>query len=184
MSGSSSGSSSGATSGSSSDGATALTLNTRTAINAYLEGKTMVMTGSDIPSDPVGASESAGYCWNKVTIQIVSPTDWTVTFVDATKNGSTCDNTVVSGGSTLQGVPMITNVQGNATCFDVDVALGGAVDSGRGSISTDGKTLSLEFYIKGQATGATCADGAVGAHTVTLNGTPFTGNAVQVYRIQ
>ena len=80
---------------------------------------------------------------------------------------------------------MITNVQGNATCFDIDVTYPNTENSGRGSISADGKTVSLEFYYAGQVTGDTCADGAVGAHTVTVNGGgPFTGNAVQVYRIQ
>jgi hypothetical protein len=63
----------------------------------------------------------------------------------------------------------LRHVQGNATCFDITVASAiyyggvGEATPGRGSISADGKTLSLELYVAGQATGATCADGAVGS---------------------
>ncbi len=182
---SSSSSSSGSSSGSTPDGS-ALTLDTPDAIDAYLDGKTMVMTGADIPPDLVGVNENTGQCWNKIAVQISSSDVWSVTFVPGTLSG-TCDHSSVSGSPvTVMDSYAITNVQGNAACFDLSSrSMGTALNnSGRGSISPDGKMLSAELYVKGQATGDTCADGPVGSHTVILNGTPFTGNAVQVYRIQ
>ncbi|MCY0999409.1 hypothetical protein OWM54_19930 [Myxococcus sp. MISCRS1] len=62
---------------------------------------------------------------------------------------------------------------------------GGLVQEGRGGFTADQKTLKLELYFKNQATGSRCANGAVGtSSSVTLNGQPFTGNAVQTYSIR
>jgi hypothetical protein len=171
-------------SGSSSEFSASLMLNTPTAINAYLDGKTMVMAGADIPADPLGASQAtSGACWTKLTMQIASPGDWNVTWNVATENGGTCNAAAPLGVTSQPGAVVIANVQGNATCFDINVTFPNMGVSGRGSISADGKTVSLEFYNVGEATGATCADGAVGAHTVTstalpVNRVPFAAPAV------
>lgn len=185
-----------ATSGASSGSSASLMLSSPAAINAYLEGKTMVMTGADIPPYPLGYNENVNYgtatqCWDKITIQTGSSSLWRVTFVLGTLDGAAataatgvCDNKTPSGSPFVAtGSIAIANVQGSATCFDLDASSLNS-SSGRGSISADGKTVSLELYINGQASGDTCADGAVGSRGVTLNGKPFTANAVQVYRIQ
>ncbi len=174
-----------------------VTLTSASAINTYLEGKTMVMAGSDIPADPDGYDENTNYgsatqCYNKSTIQILSGT-WNVTSVLGTLNGAassgatgTCDTTTPSGSPLMFSSTAvdIENVQGNATCFDITVTYAGFAQDGRGTISADGKTVELELYFSGQATGDKCANGAVGASGVQLNGAAFTGNAVQTYRVQ
>ena len=58
-------------------GGTTLDLSTAAKINAYLEGKTMTMTGADIPSHPNGYNEdinfgSASQCYAKVAISQLS----------------------------------------------------------------------------------------------------------------
>jgi hypothetical protein len=193
---SSSGGSSGSSGGSSgsSGGTGSPTVNTPEAINAYLAWKTMVMTGADIPPYPVGFDENVVYppnisiCYNTVTI-LPSVTGWTWTWVTGTLlpvDGSTmCDHQDVSKSQTYTYAPVtISNVQGNATCFDINFS-GAANPEGRASISADGKTVSLEVYNpQDLPTGDTCADGNVGSHTVSLKGTPVTGDAVAVFRIQ
>ncbi len=101
---------------------------------------------------------------------------WVVGTLKTVGTTATCDNGAVSGTTSQMSSLPISDVQGNGSCFDFG--------KNRGSISPDGKTVSLEIYTTSSISGDTCADGAVGAHTVTLNGTPFTGNAAQVYRIQ
>lgn len=172
-------------------------LDSASAINTYLEGKTMVMTGLDIPTYPNGFNENVNYgastqCYNKTTIAIASGT-WNVTTLLGTLNGApnvgntgTCDRTTVKGSpltfsSTTVG---ISNVSGQATCFDVDVNYGSFEQNGRGSISADGQTVTMELFFKNQALHHRCADGVPGTAGVTLNGAAFTGNAKQVYRIQ
>jgi hypothetical protein len=188
------------------DGSVSLVLDTPAAINAYLAGKTMVENGADLPHDPDGRNENtitAGefHCWNKSTIQISPSGEWqnTVLLGTETKTGDsgdsgTCETASVFGAPIPFTAPAasIINVQGNATCFDIDVpyTFKGSVtpspeNSGRGSISADGKTVSLEVYFTAQRPpGDSCADGPVGSPGVTIGGVAFTGNAVQVYRIQ
>jgi hypothetical protein len=178
-------------------GTTTLTLTSATAISTFLEGKTMVMTGADIPTSPNGFSENVNYgastqCYNKTSIQVASGV-WNVTTLLGTLNGAptalsvgTCDRTTVKGSAlTFSSTAVqIANVSGNATCFDVTVTYAGFTQEGRGDISADGKTVQMELYFGGKATGHRCADGAVGASTVKLGGVAFSGNAVQTYRIQ
>jgi hypothetical protein len=176
---------------------TAPTLTTSTQINAFLDGKTMVMTGSDIPQYPNGFNENVNYatytqCYNKTTIQIESGV-WNVTSIlgtlvanaDGGADG-TCENNTPSGSPQMfssTGVA-ISNVVGNATCFDLSVTYNGFAQEGRGAISADGKTVTLELYFSGQVTGDHCATGALGTD-VTLNGATFNGaQAEQVYVIQ
>jgi hypothetical protein len=168
------------------DGGGDLVLNTPAAIYAYLDGKTMVMTGADIPRYPGGTSENDnGYCFNTVTVQITSSGAWNVIYTPGTLSSDTCDNSVVSGAPfTLPGgptIPTISNVQGNAVCFDVS----SSGQSGRGTITQDGKTVSLELYnLTNSPTNDACENGAVGSGGVALDGIAFTGDAVQVFRVQ
>lgn len=177
-------------------GTTAPSLTTAAAINTFLDGKTMVMTGADIPPFPNGYNENINYgaatqCYNKSTISILSGT-WNVTSLLGTLNGAatagstgTCDNTTVSGSpQTFASTTVaISSVEGNATCFDIVVTYPGFAQEGRGEISADGKTVTLELYFSGQVTGDHCATGAVGSG-VTLNSAAFSSNANQVYAIQ
>jgi hypothetical protein len=170
---------------------------TAAAITNWLEGKSMVMTGADIPSHPNGFTEkmnlgASTQCYNKTTIGVLSG-NFNVTTLLGTLNGApnkydvgTCDRSTVLGSPlTFSSTALLVeNVQGNATCFDITATYAGFKQEGRGKISADGKTVTLELFFGGQATGHRCAAGAVGAATVTLNGAAFTGNAQQIYRIQ
>lgn len=170
---------------------------TSAKISAYLEGKTMVMTGTDIPSHPNGFSENINFgantqCYNKVSIstlagnfQVVSDLGTFNSTPDAGAAGmcdrATKSNTVMFTSSAL----LIENVSNNGECFDITSTYTGFSQQGRGKISADGKTVTLELFFA--ATGHRCADGAVGATGVQLSTqggpVPFTGNAKQVYRI-
>ncbi len=178
-------------------GTSAPTLTSAAGINTYLEGKTLLMEGNNIPSDPNGFNENVNLgantqCYHSTQIQIGGGV-WNVTTELGTLNGSsgvgttgTCDRTTVLGSPltfTSTNV-LIENVQGNATCFDITVTYTGFSQEGRASFSADGKTLTMELFFGGQATGHRCAAGAVGSQTVTLNGIAFTGNAKQVYVVQ
>lgn len=172
-------------------------LDSANAINTYLEGKTMVMTGADIPKYPNGFLEDKNYgastqCYNKTTI-VVASGNWAVTSLLGTLNGApaagdtgTCDRTTVKGSPVAftSTAILVENVQGNATCFDVTATYTGFKQEGRGSISADGKTVIMELFFGGQALHAKCADGVPGTTGVTLNGAAFTGDAKQTYRIQ
>ena len=167
------------------------------AINTYLEGKSMVMTGADIPTHPNGFNENTNYgastqCYNKTTIAVASGT-WNVTTLVGTLNGApTVGSTGTCDRATIKGSPLafssttvaIANVQGNGTCFDVDVDYGSFQQRGRGAITADGAKLTMELFFGNQALKSRCADGVPGTTGVVLNGVAFTGNAVQTYRIQ
>jgi len=163
-----------------------------------------VETGADIPTYLFGLNENvnngaATQCVDNYTFQIIAGAStasdtWNCTYLVGTLNGATtagstgtCDNTAISSNGSTSDSVAISNVQGNGTCFDVDAFNGNSTInwSGRGSISADGKTVSLEVYLVSlKPTGDRCANGGVGATGVSLNGTAFTGNDVQVYRVQ
>ncbi|MBF5043579.1 hypothetical protein FGE12_14375 [Aggregicoccus sp. 17bor-14] len=165
---------------------------TAQAINTYLEGKTYLMEGANIPSHPNGYDEnknlgSYSQCYNKVTMVITGGPTYAVTSDLGTfrTEGSTtiCDNTTKSGNAapfTTTNV-LVENVAADGSCFDVTYTYNGFGQEGRGKLSKDGKTMTLELFFAGQATGHRCVNGAVGSKTVTLNGAAFTGNAQQVY---
>jgi len=179
------------------DASPPLTFDSVEAIETYLNGKHWLMAGSDIASDPIGYSQDVVYsnmdlCFNEVELQTNFPGNWTALYVYAVLSGAsgvgstgTCENDTPTGSSLMGSspAPVISNVQGNGACFDLNIGLSSG-NQGRGSISPDGTVLSVEDYLNGQATGDTCADGPVGSETVILNGEPFTGNAVQVYVLQ
>ena len=171
------------------------------SIYDYLVGKTFVETGADIPPFPYGwdqnanhdGSASGGACFTKQTLQFTTmPGTWSLTQTFGTLTGAvvdgsagTCDTSTPAGAPVGPTADVFTlqNLQGNATCFDIDVS---AADlSGRGAISSDGKTMSLELYHHTlYPSGHRCANGAVGAAGVELGGVGFSGNAVQVWRLQ
>ncbi|MFO0593274.1 MAG: hypothetical protein U0441_37375 [Polyangiaceae bacterium] len=190
MGGSTGGSTGGATGGTTSSG---MDFSTSDKILAYLNGKTLVMEGADIPTDPNGFNEnvnfgSATQCYSKVTM---TPTDaaWHVasdlgTLNNAPNKGDVgmCDHATVSTMVAFDSTAiLIENV--TADCFDFTATYVGFSQEGRGKIAADGSSLDLELFFGGQATGHRCADGAVGAMTVKLNGADFKGDAVQTYQV-
>lgn len=169
--------------------------NTASKIFTYLEGKTMVMQGDNIPSHPNGISENLLFdpstqCYNKVTMTMAAQ-NLSVTSVRAVVEGATnpgdigdCnrDNIRDTLAPFTSTVVNIENVKEDGSCFDITATYNGFSQSGRGMITEDGSTVNLELYFS--ATGHRCADGAVGAPTVKLNGADFTGDAVQTYIVQ
>lgn len=170
---------------------------TSARIMAHLEGKTMVMEGSDIPTSPNGFNENIDFgastqCYQKVAIATLAG-QFTVTSDLGTLNApgdggavGMCDRTTKSNTVSFTSTAvLIDNVSNNGECFDITSTYNGFSQEGRGSISADGKTVTLELFFA--ATGHRCADGAVGATGVQLatqgGPVPFTGDAKQVYRI-
>lgn len=170
---------------------------TSAKILAYLEGKTMVMTGTDIPSHPNGFNENFNFgantqCYHKVSIATLA-SNFQVTSDLGTFNATPdagiagmCDRATRSNTvSFTSSAVLIENVSNNGACFDITSTYTGFSQQGRGSISADGKTVTLELFFA--ASGHRCADGAVGATGVQLatsgGPVPFTGNGKQVYRI-
>jgi hypothetical protein len=165
-------------------------------IRNYLEGKKMLMEGANIPTHPNGFDENLdlgpnSQCYNKVEMNVaggnyaVSSTPGTLRNVNQTTKIGTCDNAAANGSAqtfTTNAV-LIEKVKADATCFDVLFTYTSFKQVGRGSLSADGKTLSLELFFENQAVGATCDSGAVGSGNITHLGKPFTGNAVQVYTV-
>lgn len=155
---------------------------------AHFEGKTMVMAGENIPSHPNGFSEdvnlgSATQCYSKVSMAVAGGI-FNVTSDLATVTNGQCDHEKANEQKFSTTNVLIENIQGDGECFDVLFTYTGFQQEGRGKISADGKTVTLELFFKDQAVGAKCANGAVGSGNITLNKNPFTGNAQQVYVIQ
>jgi len=185
----------GAGGGTGGSGGAGIVFDTAQKITAHLEGKTAVMEGDNIPSHPNGFDENTNFgtasqCYNRVTM-LPSSVAWNVTSVLGTLNGApnpgdtgTCDNAAPGTELMFDSTAiLIENV--TVECFDFTATYVGFAQEGRGQINPAGNTLSLEIFFKDQATGHRCADGAVGeAATVTLNGMPFVGDAVQVYTVQ
>ncbi|MFN3201026.1 MAG: hypothetical protein ACE366_21680 [Bradymonadia bacterium] len=167
-------------------------------IEAYLDGKVLLMAGADTPSHPNGFDENVNFgqatqCYNLTEITVLG-TQWTTRTVLGNLENAPETGDVGTCNRDVEGIPLefvstavvLTNIEGNGECFDVTATYPGFGQEGRGRISADGSTIELEFYFKDQAVGHRCADGAVGAPgTVFLNGadTPFEGNAVMLYRI-
>ena len=168
---------------------------TSAKILAYLEGKTFKMEGAAIPSHPNGFDEdvnfgSATQCYKSVAMTTnggrVQITSTLGTLENAPMTGvkGTCNHDMQSAELMFDSTAvLIENVKGNGTCFDYTVTYPGFGQEGRGSISADGKTVVLELYFKDQATGHRCAQGDVGAASVTLNQNAFTGNSKQTYTL-
>ncbi|AKF79126.1 hypothetical protein SAMN05443572_10179 [Myxococcus fulvus] len=166
-------------------------LNSSANILAFLEGKSMIMEGNNIPSHPNGFSEDVDYgassqCYQSVTMSVAGG-NFKVDSIPGTITNNVCDHNAPKNPlSFTSNTVLIENVAADGSCFDVTFSFpGGLVQEGRGGFTADQKTLKLELYFKNQATGIRCANGAVGtSSSVTLNGQPFTGNAVQTYSIR
>lgn len=181
--------------GGGSSGEPQATLDTRAKVEGFLEGKALVMTGDDIPSHPNGFSKDQNFaqstqCYVAVNM-VLAGAQFSVdsklgTLENAPNPGDvgscnqTKESTSVSFDSTTY---VIDNVQGDAECFDFTVTYTGFGQEGRGAISADRKHLDLEIFFSDQAVGMRCADGLPGSGITTLNGEPFSGDAVQVYAI-
>jgi hypothetical protein len=78
---------------------------------------------------------------------------------------------------------LVENPATDCSCFDITITFAGFSQEGRARVASGGGSVDMELFFGGQATGHRCADGAVGASSVTLNGTAFTGDAVQTYQV-
>ncbi len=169
--------------------------NTPAKINAFLEGKTLVMTGEDIPSHPNGFSEKLNLgantqCYSAVTMKIAGGKITVLSDMGTLKNapmqGDTgdCDHSTKSGEvSFVSQSVLVDNVKGEGQCFDFTVNYEKFGQEGRGQLNADGTELKLELYFRDQAAGHRCGDGDVGDKPVTVVSKEFTGNAVQTYTI-
>lgn len=165
-------------------------------IQTFLEGKTLTMSGANIPSHPNGLDEdmnldSATQCYQQVLMKVQAGKYQVASDLGTLRDApnkydiGTCDHaaklTTLNFETTSA---LIENVAADGSCFDVTYTYPGFTQEGRGSFSADRKTLTLELFFAGAATGHRCAAGAVGSATVIQAGKPFTGNAKQVYTIQ
>lgn len=168
------------------------TFNTADNLRNWVEGKKLVMEGTNIPSHPNGYDEDVNYgsatqCYTKVEMNVsggnyaVTSTLGTLRDAPAVGNKGVCDHTVVAGNPLNFTSTAVLIEPADANCFNVSFTYPSFKQVGRGSMSADGKTLKLELFFENQAVGADCASGGVGASTVKLNSVTFTGNAVQVY---
>jgi hypothetical protein len=165
-------------------------------VRAHLEGKKLLMEGANVPSHPSGFNEDVNYgsatqCYQKVEMNAsggnLAVTSTLGTLRDAPTVGSagTCDHAVPAGNplTFTSTALLIENVKSNGACFDIGVTYPSFKQVGRGKLSGDGKTLTLELFFENQSVGSNCAAGAVGSQTVKLNNANFTGNASQVYAV-
>ncbi len=176
---------------------TALKLDNGARIDAFLEGKTLTMSGTDIPTEPNGIDENrnvgqATQCLHSTEMRVssgafsVSTTLAVLSDAPELGNVGSCDRTAPAGNALAFASThhLIENVQGNGECFDFTITYPGFAQEGRGRIEADGSVMYMELFFKDTAVGHRCGDGALGElNTVTLNGASFTGNAVQVYRV-
>lgn len=168
---------------------------TPSKVLACLDGKVLTMTGQNIPSHPNGFNEHVNFgaatqCYHNVEMRLQAGVASLKTQVGTLNNAPNtgdvgeCDRATRSAElSFVSTAVQVENVQGNGECFDFTITFPGFAQEGRGSIDLAGKRLKLELFFKDQAAGHRCADGAVGARSVTLNMAPFTGDAVQTYAI-
>jgi hypothetical protein len=170
--------------------------NTADNVRNWLDGKKMLMEGTNIPSHPNGYDENVNYgagtqCYNKVEMLAasgnfdVTSTLGTLRNAPAVGSRGTCDRAAPSGAPLrfTSTAVLIENVATDASCFDITITYQGFKQLGRGNLSADGKTLTLEIYLGDNISGANCASGAIGSATVVRGGAAFTGNAQQIYTV-
>jgi hypothetical protein len=162
--------------------------NTEARISAYLEGKALRMEGANIPTHPNGISEDRDFgpqsqCYRSVTMTVAGGKYSVVSELGRVVNNK-CDRTIDNGRAAFDTTAvLLENVKADGSCFDVTYTYVGFKQVGRGQVSQDGKTLRLELFFEGAASGFRCENGAVGASGVIIGNTAFTGNAVQTYTI-
>jgi hypothetical protein len=165
----------------------------------FLEGKTLVMSGADIPSSPNGLSETFDLgantqCYRAITLRVsdggVAATIEAGHLTRGADGGAdACDHTVTTDTATYTSRSLLLdNAVDNGRCFDVTIDYAAFGEEGRGRIAPDGTTVTLELYFRGKALHHRCDDGELGAPTVELlvGGTPvpFSGDALQRYRVE
>jgi hypothetical protein len=172
--------------------------NTVAAVSAAMDGKTWLMEGTNIPAYPQGIPEGMNLgpttqCYHKVTMTIsgnkpsVSPELGTLRDAPSIPTIGTCDRATVSGTPSpyVATEVLVENVAADGSCFDVLYTYPSFAQEGRGKLSADGKTLTLEIFFKGKAQNAKCANGPVGTAGVLVDlgagPKPLLGNAQQVY---
>jgi hypothetical protein len=185
------------------DSGTAADLNTPTRILVFLEGKTLRMEGTNIPSHPNGFTEdldfgAATQCYNQTTIT-VSGGNFSITSIAGTLVGAApntmCDRDMPGAtiGPFASNTITINNVNApRADCFDVQLDFQGFSQVGRAKFAPDLSEVWMELYFAANSpSGHTCMDGAVGPQTGAVTQTipgvgvlPFTGDAVQKYVIE
>ena len=169
--------------------------NSEVAINAFLEGKTLIMTGSNVPSHPLGINEDmnagqATQCYHRVSMNVssgifhVRSEMGTLRNADETGQIGECDHDIVGVDFSFDSQSyIIANVKPDGSCYDFTVSYQGFSQEGRAAITPDGKYLTMELYFEGKAGGHRCADGPVGAQTVRIEDEDFVGDARQVFEI-
>jgi hypothetical protein len=185
------------------DAGVAMDFSTGRKILNYLEGKTLVMAGRDIPECPFGISEAVDLgvstqCYRAITIRVANGA-----FASTVEGGALatlpdgglgCDHTATTSTSNFTSMSvLIDNVVDNGACFDVTLDFGAFGEEGRGRIAPDGTSVTLELYFRRKASQHRCEDGAVGSQVNLIIGSPGTGagkvahpvgDTLQVYRIQ
>ena len=180
-----------------------LLLDTPAKIYAFLKGKTFIMRGADIPPYPNGFSEdlsigASTQCYERVVFafgtRVLTQTAWLgkIEPVDGgeLQGGDTgeCDHAprYFFGPSTSNSLT-ISNVRGNAACFDIDVIYSAFGQEGRGAVTDGG--LELEIFYANTFRRHRCIDGDPGRSAVEKRAAPlrdggiiwvwFDGGAVQ-----
>ncbi|MBL8953571.1 MAG: hypothetical protein JNK82_22540 [Myxococcaceae bacterium] len=194
---------SGSAGGSGTAGGMMATLDTSAKIMTYLEGKRLAMEGANIPSHPNGLNENAYFgattqCYKSTVINVMAGNfnvaaelgTWRSLDGGTPMNGTVgqCDRATVSGPfSATSSAIMISNITGNAECFDIEVNYGNYSQEGRASIDQTTGQAKMELYFKNAAVDNKCANGNPGAtgvkQVVAGMQYAFTGNAVQTYVI-
>lgn len=171
-------------------------INSGSDVLALFEGKSLLMDAAHVPSHPNGYDENinfgqASQCIHSVRMD-VSGGAMTVTTELARLDGApesgqsgTCQRDIPAGGNVVFNTTavLIENVRDDGGCFDITLTYSGFGQEGRGTVSADRRTVTLELFFRDQALGHRCAAGDVGSPTVTLNQEPFMGDAVQVYTL-
>lgn len=179
------------------DAGVVMDFSTGRKILTYLEGKTMVMTGPDIPSSPHGLSEAFDLgantqCFRAITLRMTggafaSRVELGRLAPPADGGAAFCDHTLTTVTATYTSkAVLVDNVQDNGRCFDITIDYTTFGEEGRGKMSPDGGLVTLELYYRGKATQHRCEDGPVGAPNVHLlvggASVPFSGSSLEVYR--
>jgi len=184
------------------DAGVVMDFSTGRKILAFLEGKTLLMTGHDLPPYPFGMSEvfdlgADTQCYRAITIRVVNGAFGATVekgLLSAPGDaGRECDHTTTTSTTSFSSTPvLIDNVMGNGSCFDVTVDYGAFGEEGRGQMAPDGSAVTLELYFRGRASQHRCEDGVVGSGEVNLiigsadagRLAHPAGDTSQMYRIQ
>lgn len=175
-------------------GAAGLDFSSSTQILAYLNGKSLIESGTGFPPYPFGFSDSVNYgaatqCYAQIVLSIagnsVESRSILGTLVGAPNSGDhgVCHHDQPSSMFSFSSTLVIQNVRDNGGCFDVDITFSSFAYQGRGRMAQDGQTVDLELFFVDQATGMRCSDGDVGSGTVRVQNMSLPGSAVQHFSV-